>query len=349
MLKSIDMLIGFALVMLLASMTVTFITQALVDLSGKRGKHLLAGLTGLLRQISPALPEQVAGNIATAVLKHPMIAEANGKLGTVVQREELVKILLELASPDSPSQSLDNAAKETLAGILKKSGIDNPAETLRNIRALSAKLETVNPELASHVRKQMAIFSEITGEFVNAINTWFDEQMDRLTQRFSASLRWVTLAISLILAFSVQLDTFRLFNQLSMDDKLRESLVVQAQQVSPSQTNQEQVDQLRQIASSPIIIMGERWLEEWRVRKGAQIPGILVSALLMSFGAPFWYDALKNLLRLRPLLASKEQEQRSERQTAQPSAQPAVAGLTPPAPQAVASLMGERGDLTAVG
>jgi len=79
MLKSIDMLIGFALVMLLASMTVTFITQALVDLSGKRGKHLLAGLTGLLRQISPALPEQVAGNIDTAVLKHPMIDEANGK------------------------------------------------------------------------------------------------------------------------------------------------------------------------------------------------------------------------------------------------------------------------------
>lgn len=35
----------------------------------------------------------------------------------------------------------------------------------------------------------------------------------------------------------------------------------------------------------------------------------------MSLGAPFWFDALKKLLSLRPALAEKESSERSERAT----------------------------------
>ena len=42
--------------------------------------------------------------------------------------------------------------------------------------------------------------------------------------------------------------------------------------------------------------------------------GVLLSAILLSFGAPFWYDALKNLLQLRSILAQKDDEQRAKRQ-----------------------------------
>jgi hypothetical protein len=44
----------------------------------------------------------------------------------------------------------------------------------------------------------------------------------------------------------------------------------------------------------------------------AHILGILFSAALLSLGAPFWYNALKNLASLRSTVAqniSKEQEQ----------------------------------------
>jgi hypothetical protein len=36
--------------------------------------------------------------------------------------------------------------------------------------------------------------------------------------------------------------------------------------------------------------------------------------LLLSLGAPFWYDTLKDLLKLRPALAGKEEQQRADRQ-----------------------------------
>ncbi|MGC4081523.1 MAG: hypothetical protein QM736_05245 [Vicinamibacterales bacterium] len=45
-------------------------------------------------------------------------------------------------------------------------------------------------------------------------------------------------------------------------------------------------------------------------------PGILVTWLLVSLGAPFWYDLLKNLFQLRSLLAQRDQKDRTERASA---------------------------------
>jgi len=43
------------------------------------------------------------------------------------------------------------------------------------------------------------------------------------------------------------------------------------------------------------------WLHFW---------GILASAALLSLGAPFWFNMLKTLSNLRPVLANKEQQER---------------------------------------
>jgi hypothetical protein len=42
--------------------------------------------------------------------------------------------------------------------------------------------------------------------------------------------------------------------------------------------------------------------------------GILTTWLLLILGTPFWYDILKNMLRLRPLLAREEEQERAQRQ-----------------------------------
>lgn len=47
--------------------------------------------------------------------------------------------------------------------------------------------------------------------------------------------------------------------------------------------------------------------------------GVLLSWILLSLGAPFWYDALKDLLKLRSSLAKKEEDARVGRQTAAPT------------------------------
>jgi len=47
--------------------------------------------------------------------------------------------------------------------------------------------------------------------------------------------------------------------------------------------------------------------------------GIVLTWILLSLGAPFWYDTLKDMLKLHSSLASKEEVQRKDRQTDTPS------------------------------
>jgi hypothetical protein len=77
-------------------------------------------------------------------------------------------------------------------------------------------------------------------------------------------------------------------------------------------------------------------------------PGMLISILLISLGAPFWYNVLKDLIGLRSSLAQKDDLQRTQRQSTQPPSD----GSTPPStttPGTPTWIRGERGDLTAAG
>jgi len=86
MLKSLDVLIGATTVLLIVSMAVTVITQAFTSLMGRRGKHLKDGLSDLLQQLGVS-DRNHAQNISDQILRHPLVSEARGKLGSVVHRE----------------------------------------------------------------------------------------------------------------------------------------------------------------------------------------------------------------------------------------------------------------------
>ncbi|MGZ7074105.1 MAG: hypothetical protein ACXVKL_16825, partial [Candidatus Angelobacter sp.] len=217
MLKTLDILIGVATVMLLFSMAVTIVTQFVANVMQSRGKNLLEGLAGLLKQIDPNLPAQAANKIADTLLKHPLVAEANGKLGEVIHREEFTTLLLGLSAGESAA-TLEPVAKKALDDLLAKNGITDPAGTLKNIRAAALQLEAASPELANDVRHGMAILQEAKSQFVAKVHGWFDQTVDRVSARFTVTARIITFIAALIVAFTVQLDTFALVNRLSVDD-----------------------------------------------------------------------------------------------------------------------------------
>ena len=233
MLKTIDILVGFTTVMLVVSMAVTALTQIVIHITNCRGRHLLKGLTDLLRQIDPALPGKVARKIAATVLTHPLIAEGAGRLGTVIHREDLTRLLFELASGEG-SQQLDDAAKVALKKSLEDHGVKNPAAALKSIRAFATQLELASPQLASDVRENTAILHEAASDYVAKLNTWFDQTIDRIRGRFTFTVHEITIVTALIVAVLLQLDTVGLINRLSMDDALRSSFVQQSMVIEKS-------------------------------------------------------------------------------------------------------------------
>src|ERR1700755_2663589 len=86
------------------------------------------------------------------------------------------------------------------------------------------------------------------------------------------------------------------------------------------------------------------WTGRWsRDNALTKLLGILLSSVLLSLGAPFWYNALQNLIRLRSVVAVKDDQQRKERQLSAPAA--AATAVANAASEDKSILMDERGDL----
>jgi hypothetical protein len=292
MFKSLDILIGFSAIMLLVSVAVTVLTQTVTGVFGWRGRYLARGITTILHQIDPKMTPFCAQQVAMAVLRHPAVTNAEGKLGTVIQREELTRVLLELAAGREPGgKSLDEYARGTLKRAVGDSGIVNPADALDNIHLLGLKLEALHPDLPSPVRYSLAAATEVPSQFIGRLHSCFDGVMDRVTQRFAMHVRLTTVGVALAVAVGLQLDAFELWRGISVD------------------------------AAGGYAMVPDAWKSNWRP---AKIPGIALSVMLLSLGAPFWYDALKDLVGLRPVLARKEQAHREQRQSARVAAVPPV-------------------------
>jgi hypothetical protein len=310
------------------------------------------------------------------VLTHPLIGDQAGKMGGVIAREELVRTLMELAAggvtkPDAEPglwkslalwlsgeqgpRELGAEAKKTLADALKKAGIERPDQVLDNICSTALKLEATHPALSAQVRHTLAIVQEAPGIFVARLNAWFDQTMDRVSESFVNNTRKVTAVCGLIVALGLQLDAVDLLKRLSTDDELRKAVAGQyatvlaaydqakagtgADQKAAEQSLGTARQRLQDFSVTGYDLWPAKWEWPWQF-PWEKAAGILLTAVLLSLGAPFWFSALKNLVNLRPLLAGKDEVARAERSTEQ--IQPAAAAPPP-------ASIGERGDLTAAG
>jgi hypothetical protein len=354
MLKAVDILLGVTVVMLVFSAMVTIITQFVINFRNMKGRHLHTGLADLLEQLSPGISREFAEHISEKVLTHPLIRESEKKFGAVVHRDELTKLLLEFADGNG-TVTLNDTSARALREVLAKNGIDKPGEVLQNVRSLALQIELANPELSNAMRNNLALLQEANSAFLAKLNGWFDQTMDRVTDRFTLSTRYVTFFVAIGVALAVQLDTVSLVNRLSIDPAARQKVADLAYEINASrqpdttpatEVPQQALAQLRELNLVDFPDSFGDWIQRWSVDESPlHVFGIILSAILLSLGAPFWYSALTNLLRLRGVLAPKEDKERTERQTMQqPPTAAAAAGAAPGE-----LLRGERGNLGTLG
>jgi hypothetical protein len=343
MLKSLDILIGLVVILLALSMAVTVITQCITAVVNSRGRHLRRGLVDLLQQLDPALSQTLSQEVATKILSHPLVSGSNTpiaggssgltswlnrvrraiggpRLGNVIHREEFTKLLMALAAGQGTTE-IEFEARAALVKALQSNGVADPADALM-------------------ARQNQAILRAAESDLVAKINNWFDQTMGRTSQRFTASTRAITFAGAFIVAFGLQVDTTAIVNRLAADDQLRNTFVSEAAAVYATGTDSPPVDPFAPAGRPPASLAPEdvarryqaflatngliripssglvRWWVDFR---DLNLLGVLLTALLLSLGAPFWYSTLGGLLQLRSALATKDDAQRAERQQADSS------------------------------
>ncbi len=147
------------------------------------------------------------------------------------------------------------------------------------------------------------------------LKTAFDTVMDRSSDRFAFFARCWTAAIALLLAFGLQVDTPRMLRQLSSNPQLAAALAAESPRAlagaddAPKQpdlkTAVARIHALRgELEGLSLEIVPKNWTTA-PYGDPLQLAGFLITALLLSFGAPFWYELLSRVAALRPLLSQK--------------------------------------------
>jgi len=140
--------------------------------------------------------------------------------------------------------------------------------------------------------------------------------MDRVTGWYKRQTQMIVLGIGFVIAVSFNVNTFEIVNRLAKDKSAREQLisisenyVKNRQAFLDSSSSITRFDSL--VANANTIyesdiketnkIMGLGW-SSWENPPGGfllNLFGCFVSALAISLGAPFWFDLLNLLMKLR--------------------------------------------------
>lgn len=370
MLKSIDILIGFSVIMLVVSIAVTLCTQTFASYFNLRGRQLYEGIRRLMRYIDHGLDGKTADIITSLVLTHPVVGQPTLRGGayqyaSVIQREELTILLMRIAVGQAPELRMNDVQKEAAARLqssIVANGVADIEGTLKAIRTGVLDLELSNPELSNSARTNRAILLNAKSEFVAKLNSWFDQTIDRVDEAFTKRTYLITIVSAMVVAGALQLDALSILNRLGIDDAYRAALVNVAsrdptlsQQITggsvaakiikaapaadqaaapaaPAQAlprdrgrvasseadAKKKLDALMDVVTtSDVVQIPDYSAQGWRDLWPSALPGILLSAALLSLGGPFWYEMLKNLLKLKSVLAGKDEANRKERQSTQ--------------------------------
>lgn len=143
--------------------------------------------------------------------------------------------------------------------------------------------------------------------FRHAVEAWYDDAMDRVSGWYRRRMHLLMWVVAGVIVLTLNVDTIRIADHLWKDRTIRAAVIARTQHpgaaaTSPSVTNVAvSVDKLQQL-KLPI-----GWWIEQRPSGGAgwlnmlmlKLFGLLMTAAAMTLGAPFWFDLLGKVARIR--------------------------------------------------
>ena len=246
--------------------------------------------------------------------------------------------LTALLDPTSPTYAelVELTRRESTA---VSNTLRNSLETITSQEAIPPRLRGSLATLASRAESKIKTgASSVNGEIEQLqteIETWFNNGMTRASGVYRRNVKGVGLLIGLAIAFTLNADTFYMFQRLSTDPAIRSSIIQAAEQMevrgitTPEQLAADtEIDQLSERLSeqmgSDLRAVGEaveetladyplpigRTAAVLSAQKAAEqnwpvpfIPqrlvGWSITALALSMGASFWFDLLRKVTSVR--------------------------------------------------
>lgn len=129
-----------------------------------------------------------------------------------------------------------------------------------------------------------------------------------MSQRFKQWMHQISIVLAFVMCFVFQLNCFSLLSQLNHDSVFRQQSLYLADQLTttelPNHVSNDAVQ--AQLVALEFEITPEQWPEYYfslHISTLSNWLGIIFSSILISLGAPFWFNRLKDMASLRDNLS----------------------------------------------
>lgn len=329
----VNALIGVVTVYFVLSLVVTAIVEWWQQFFAIRGRVLEESVKSLYEE-QTAVPEfwlkfarlHEPSPRTDAFFKHARIwslAEHSGRRPSYIDERTMAEVFVEVGLRDGVNQGPRLVDLMAAPASMRAALV-----TLESAQAASRKGETYG-------RVLLDLFDAANGDteaFMRGVQAWIHQVGQRATGWLRRRIMPVTFCFSVAIAIAANADTVRIFQMLTKDPKLAESVATQAEVTIGGKTyeelvcedkadNEKEADkrarecktlkyakrQARDVApllgweGDPLVTglvpKGDRG---WAVAGKAL--GVLITTAALMLGAPFWFDVLQKLVKVRSSL-----------------------------------------------
>lgn len=301
----LDVVIGLIFIFLLYSLLATAVQELVSTWLNMRGKNLLKSIMFILGD-----------------------SRAGEKLGVEFYRHPVVKKLIGTDKGRLPSYFDPATFSQVVQDIL-------PNVQLGNGKALTIE-ERIRLLPDGDLKESIQSMINYHNNNVDrGLQNWFNNSMERLSGVYKRKTQANLLVIGLLIAVFLNVNSLYVFDRLTQDKAVRERLISQAERfleqnpqvpvVTPGAptTNQDtlyqrfirQREEVKRLLDNEIGLANNTVGIGWGVANSGEIRtafrefdvlnilkvilGWIVTAIAISIGAPFWFDLLQKLVRVR--------------------------------------------------
>ncbi len=291
--STLEVAIGLAFVFFLLSVIVSAVTEGISWRKGKRAEKLREGLVGMLGH-------EFAGELLNHPLaKNDLGGTDAGKDPSYLSPRNFALALVQLLNQKGETdEDLFESVKKGVKALEAEGGdAKKLAEQLGALTGEAALVETAEKRLRA---------------FRRSTEAWFDDTMDRVSGWYKRWSQWVNLLVALIVAVGLNASAIRIAERLQSDPTVRSAVLVGAQNASkPTAPSGEAAESaVTELKALKIPLLWSEGNDPFASGKlGPMVRGVLgwlITAIAISLGAPFWFDALSKLARLKTTGAKPE-------------------------------------------
>jgi hypothetical protein len=274
----LDVVVGLAFMYFVLSVVCSSISEGLSSILNLRAKNLETGLRSLLGSKQAA--DDFFEDWRIDALGKPKRSGGSRKPSYLPPRTVALVIFDTFMTAGEDGRSL--AVNETAVS--------------------NAKLDQRAQAWLRHVADE----ADDVGEARRRLESSFNDVMDRAAGWYKRNVQVILLVLGLAVAGGLNADTINVADRLSRDSAIRAAVVAQAQKaVPPTDTTPTATAVEGQIRAARATALPLGWAPEnvpdgklgWILLQ--KVGGLLLTTFALMLGAPFWFDVLGKVARLR--------------------------------------------------